>query len=164
MKAEVISSELLNLLNEAIARELQVSIQYMLQHAIGAGQGFAASGKTPSVEQSKFVASHSSVWLPGSSLRKIAIAEMRHVEAIAERVVLLGGEPTTQPDAITIGKTAKEMLENDREQERRAIELYRHIIDVAGKEHADVTMNLFQRILSDEEKHHRVFSNLLGED
>jgi bacterioferritin len=164
MKNEATSSELLNLLNKAIARELQVSIQYMLQHSIGAGQGSAVSGKTPSVEQSKFVASHSSVWLPGASLKKIAIAEMRHVEAIAERVVLLGGEPTTQPEAITIGKTTKEMLENDREQERRAIELYRQIIDVAGKEHDDVTASLFRRILSDEERHHRVFSNLLGED
>ena len=31
---------------------------------------------------------------------------MRHAEAIAERVVRLGGEPATQPAAIAIGKTA----------------------------------------------------------
>lgn len=162
MKNDAASTELLNLLNQAIARELQVCIQYMLQHAVGAGQGSAVSGRTPSAEQSKFVASHASVWLPGSSLKKIAITEMRHCEAIAERVTLLGGEPTTQPDAVTIGKATKEMLENDREQERGAIELYRRIIDLAGKEHDDVTMSLFQRILSDEEKHHRTFSDLLG--
>ena len=164
MNTEATSSELLNLLNKAIARELQVSVQYILQHAIGAGQGFATPGTTPSAAQGKFVASHSSVWLPGSSLKKIAITEMRHAEAIVERVALLGGEPTTQPDAITIGKTAKEMLEDDREQERMAIELYRHIIDVAGRGRDDVTMRLFQKILSDEEKHHRVFSDLLEED
>ena len=29
-----VSTELINLLNKAIAREMQVSIQYMLQHAI----------------------------------------------------------------------------------------------------------------------------------
>jgi len=164
MRNKTASSDLLNLLNKAIARELQVSIQYMFQHAIGAGQGSAVSGKTPSAEQIKFVASHSSFWFPGSSLKKIAITEMRHAEAIAERVVLLGGEPTTQPDAVTIGKTAKEMLENDREQERRAIELYGQIIDLAGKEHDDVTIKMFRQILSDEEKHHRTFSNLLGKD
>jgi len=162
VKAEATSSELLNLLNKAIARELQVSVQYMLQRAIGAAHGPAVSGEKAAVEQSKFVASHAPFFLPGSSLKKIAIAEMRHAEAIAERVVLLGGEPPTQPDGITIGKTAKEMLENDREQERQAIELYRHILDVAGKEHDDVTANLFRQILSDEEKHHRVFSSLLG--
>ena len=162
MKNEATSSELLDLLNSAIAGELQVSIQYMLQHAIGAGQESAVSGKTPRSEQSKFVASHSPVWLPGASLKKIAITEMTHAEAIAERVVLLGGEPTTQPEAITIGKTTREMLENDREQERRAIELYRQIIGVAAKEHDDITTKLFQQILSDEEKHHRVFSDLLS--
>jgi len=162
MKNEATASELLNLLNSAIARELQVCKQYMLQHAIGSGQESAVPGKTPRAEQTRFVASHSPYWLPGASLKKIAITEMTHAEAIAERVVLLGGEPTTQPEAITIGKTASEMLENDREQERRAIELYRQIIGVAGKEHDDVTNKLFQQILSDEEKHHRVFSDLLG--
>ena len=162
MTNEAASSELLSMLNAAIARELRVCIQYMLQHSVGAGSGSAARGKTESDRQSRFIASHASVWLPGSSLKKIAIAEMRHAEAIAERVALLGGEPTTHPDAVTLGRTAKEMLEDDREQERGAIELYRRIIDLAGKEQDHVTRSLFQRILSDEEKHHRVFSDLLG--
>jgi len=164
MENERASSELLNLLNKAIARELQVSIQYMFQHSIGASQWATVSGKTPFAKQSKFVASHSPIWLPGSSLKKVAIAEMRHAEAIAERVVLLGGEPATQPDTITLGETVQEMLENDREQERGAIQLYRQIINLAESEHDDVTKSLFQHILSDEEEHHRVFSNLLGED
>lgn len=158
------SSLLLDLLNKAIARELQVSIQYMIQHAIGASQETKSSGKTSSAKQRQFVASHSPYWLPGPSLKKIAIAEMRHAEAIAERIVLLGEKPTTQPSAITLGKTAKEMLEIDREQERQAIELYGQIIDVAGKQHDVVTRKLFQKILSDEEKHHQSFTSLLGED
>ena len=133
MEGILASSDLLALLNEAIARELQVCIQYMFQHAIGASQEASVSGKTPADKQRQFVASHSPYWLPGPTLKKIAIAEMRHAEAIAERVVLLGGEPTTQSAAITIGKTRAEMLESDREQERQAIELYGHIIDVAGK-------------------------------
>ena len=163
MENEKTSSELMDLLNKAIAREMQVSIQYMFQHSIGSCQGDAVSGKTLIARQSKFVASHSPVWLPGSSLRKIAITEMRHAEAIVERVVVLGGEPTTQPDAISIGKSVKEMLENDREQERGAIQLYKRIISLAENENDDVTKNMFQRILSDEEKHHQVFSKLLGE-
>jgi bacterioferritin len=136
----------------------------MIQHSIGAGQAPAVSGKTPSAVQAKFVASHAPVWLPGASLKKVAITEMRHAEAIIERVVVLGGAPTTQADAITIGKTTKEMLENDREQERGAIQLYREIIGVAERDGDDVTRDLFQRILADEEKHHRLFSDLLGED
>jgi bacterioferritin len=163
MGNEEASSELLSLLNKAIGRELQVTIQYMFQHSVASSQGFDVSGKTLYARQNKFVASNS-IWLPGSSLKKIAIAEMRHAEAITERVVLIGGEPTTQPDAVNIGETAKEMLENDREQERAAIRLYRQIIDVAEKENDGVTKNLFRKILSDEEKHHRTFSSLLGED
>jgi bacterioferritin len=164
MEKEGTSSNLINLLNMAVARELQVSIQYMFQHALGASQGLEVSGETPSTKQSKFVASHALYFLPGSSLKKIAITEMRHAEAIAERVVLLGGEPTTQPDPITIDKTTKAMLENDKEQERGAIELYGQIIDVAGNEHDDATRDLFKWILSDEEKHHHVFSTLLAGD
>lgn len=164
MKNETNPSHLLDLLNKALARELQVSVQYMIQHAIGASQATKASGKTSSAKRLQFVASHSPYWLPGQSLKKIAIAEMRHAEAIAERLVLLGEKPTTQPAPITLGKTLKEMLEIDREQERQAIELYEQIIEVAGKQHDDVTRKLFQKILSDEEKHHQSFSSLLGKD
>jgi bacterioferritin len=164
MENERSSSKLLNLLNKAIARELQVSIQYMIQHSIGASREASAPGKTLSAKRHKFVASHSPVWLPGSTLKKIAITEMRHAEAIVERVAVLGGEPTTQPDPIAIGETIEQMLEIDKEQEREAIQLYGQIIDLAESEHDDVTNNLFRQILSDEEEHHRVFSNLLGMD
>ena len=89
---------------------------------------------------------------------------MRHAEAISERIILLGGEATTTPDKIIIDKTAQAMLENDLEQERGAIELYKQIIDVAEKEQDDSTMRLFKYILSDEEKHHQEFSKLLEKD
>ena len=150
------------LLNMAIARELQVSMQYMIQHAVGTGLEPTVSGRDESQGQRKFIASHAPLFLPGPTLKKVAIAEMRHAEAIIERVVVLGGEPPTQPEAITIGITAKEMLENDREQERDAIRLYGQIIGVARKEHDNVTMRLFERILSEEREHHRIFSDLLG--
>jgi bacterioferritin len=162
IKTEAVSSDLLSLLNSALSRELQVSIQYILQHCVSAGQEPVATGKTPTAMQAKFVASDSPIWFPGSSLKKIGIAEMRHAEAIAERVAQLGGEPTTQPDPITIGQSPREMLENDREQERGAIELYKRIINAAIEAGDDVTMRLFRQILADEEKHFSIFSNLLG--
>ena len=157
------SPELISLLNKAIAREIQVSIQYMLQHAIWNATESVESVEKTSYKQSKFVGSHSPVWLPGVSLKKIAITEMRHAEAIAERVARLGGEPATQPDTISTGKTLKEILEIDREQERKAIELYQQIINIAEIEHDDITPSMFKRILSDEENHHRIFSSLLKE-
>lgn len=161
MNKVAVSSKLLDLLNQALARELQVSVQYMLQHAVGAGQSVAGTAQFSSEKQVKFVASHSLYFLPGATLKKIAITEMRHAEAISERIVLLGGEPTTQPSKITVDKTINAMLENDREQERSAIELYEKIITTAEKMNDGQTAGLFRMILKDEEKHHQTFSALL---
>jgi bacterioferritin len=161
MASEASSAQLMELLNQAVARELQVSIQYMFQHATISSRGGAVTGKSLAAKQFKFVASEWSIWLPGPTLRKVGIAEMRHAEAIAERVVALGGEPTTEPGPIVLGQTAREMLADDREQERGAIDLYRLIIEVAGKAGDRVTRELFQGILAEEESHFRIFSELL---
>ena len=161
MEGKNAGSELVSLLNQAIARELQVSIQYMFQHSLGAGLEPAGSGKTPAARRHNFVATKRLYWLPGNSLKKIAITEMRHAEAIAERVVLLGGEPTTQPASITLGETVEEMLELDREQEWGAIQLYGQIVQVSEQAGDDATMTLFWHILQDEEKHHQTFADML---
>jgi bacterioferritin len=134
------SKELLELLNQAIARELQVSIQYMWQHILWKGvQGFAVKDE----------------------LEKIAITEMKHAEAIAERLVYLGGKPTTQPTPITIGENLREMLEQDKMAEEWAIELYKRIIEKAQEERDYTTAHLFRSILNDEEEHHDTFTSLL---
>ena len=162
MEKKGFASDLLGLLNQALARELQVSVQYMLQHAVGAGRKLADASKSSSDKQGKFFASHSLFFLPGATLKKIAITEMRHAEAISERITLLGGEPVTEPAKIILGKTIQAMLENDLEQERGAIELHKKIISFAEKDHDNLTVSLFKTILTDEEKHHQMFSTLLG--
>jgi bacterioferritin len=100
-------------------------------------------------------------FVPGARLKTIAITEMRHAEAIANRVVRLGGEPTTEPTPITLGETIREMLELDQEQERGAIQLYGQIIAVVEQQGDDGTVRLFERILAEEEKHHQTFTDLL---
>jgi bacterioferritin len=155
------STDLINLLNKAIARELQVSIQYMLQHSIWIAKAPDKPDKTSSDDQRKFVGTHFPYWLPGTSLKKIAITEMRHVEAIAERVVSLNGKPTTEPDPVTIGETIKEILEINKAVESGAITLYKQILEVAKKQNDEKTKKLFTRILSDEEGHYKTFSDLL---
>lgn len=136
------SQELLELLNKAIARELQVSIQYMWQHVQWKGiKGFIIQ----------------------EELKKIAITEMKHAEAIAERLVYLGGKPTTKPDPIFVGESLKEMIERDKMDEENAITLYKQIIQVANREGDITTSKLFREILSDEEEHHDFFTSLLEE-
>lgn len=137
------SERLKKLLNDAIARELQVSIQYMWQHVQWRGvKGFAVQ----------------------EELRKIAITEMKHAEEIAERLFYLGGIPTTQPSPIFVGKTLKEMIERDAKDEEAAIKMYKEIIKVAKEEGDEVTHRMFRRILEDEEQHHDFFTSLLEEE
>jgi bacterioferritin len=140
MKSPKASKQLLELLNQAIAREIQVSVQYLWQHVQWMGvSGFAVKDE----------------------LKKIAISEMKHAEAIAERLVYLGGKPTTKPAPIYIGDTLKEMLQTDKKDEEGAITLYRQIIEVARKEGDEVTEKMFKDILADEEGHHDTFTGLL---
>lgn len=156
-----VSEKLLAFLNDATAREMQVAMQYMLQHTLYSGRRMSSDSKLVRSKPDNFVASHSSVYLPGATLKKIAITEMRHAEAISERVSSIGGETTTQPAPFTIGKTLKEIFEIDKAEEEAAIKLYNQIIVTSKDEGDDTTTKLFLRILSDEERHHRIFEDLL---
>ncbi|GBE55246.1 bacterioferritin [archaeon BMS3Bbin15] len=95
--------------------------------------------------------------------RKTAINEMLHAETIADRLVFLGGRPTTKPDMITVGENLDEMLSEDIKSEEEAVKIYREIIVLADSEGDIVTRKLFENILVDEEKHLDDFRTLLGE-
>ncbi len=137
------SKKLQDMLNDAIAREIQVTVQYMWQHVMVKGINAESVGGV---------------------FKGIAITEMKHAEAIAERLDYLGGVPTTKPTPIAIGKTAKEMLQINKKAEEDAIKLYNEIISVASREGDVVTRKLFESILSEEEGHHNTFSTLLEKD
>ncbi len=134
------SKKLIDMLNMGIAREIQVAIQYMWQHVQWVGvKGFATK----------------------DAFEEIAITEMKHAEAIAERLFYLGGTPTTKPSPINVGKTLKEMVTQNVKDEQNAIKLYKEIIEVARKENDETTAFLFMGILKDEEEHHDTFTTLL---
>ena len=137
-----VSEKLKEMLNNAIAREIQVSIQYMWQHV-------QVMGVKAVAVQDKF--------------KQTAIAEMKHAEKIAERLWYLGGTPTTKPEAITVGKTLKEFLEFDTKAEEEAIVMYKGIIELAQKEGDVTTAFIFKEILEDEEEHHDLFTTMLEE-
>ena len=134
------SKNLLDILNKGIARELQVSIQYMWQHV-------QVTGLMGAVVEDTF--------------REIAIAEMKHAEALAERLFYLNGVPTTEPNPIFVGSSLREMLIQDQKNEEEAIQLYRKGIKLAKDEFDFVTQHLLVKILSEEEKHVDTFGKLL---
>ncbi len=134
------SQKLLDLLNKGIARELQVSIQYMWQHV-------QVSGIDGAVVEGVF--------------REIAIAEMKHAEQLAERLNYLNGVPTTKPDPIFVGGSLIEMLKQDEQNEEEAIVLYKQAIQVAAEEGEFTTRRLLEKILAEEETHIDRFGKLL---
>lgn len=137
-----VSDELKDLLNSAIARELQVSIQYMWQHVEVRGvKGVAVQ----------------------DLFKEVGIGEMKHAEKIAERLWYLGGTPTTKPSPIEVGKTLREFLELDVKAEVEAIEMYKKIIEVATREGDVTTAHMFREILEEEEEHHDLFTTMLEE-
>jgi bacterioferritin len=126
-------------LTQAIAGEMQAIIQYMWQHVLWSGvPGYAAR----------------------DAFRETAMEEMRHAEAIAERLQYLGGIPPIQPNPITLGANLAEMIAADIDAEVTTIILYRQIIEAALGEEDTATRLLFEQILIDEEDHHNTFATL----
>jgi len=136
----MVSEKLLDFLNKGIARELQVSIQYMWQHVQVTGMDGA------NVE---------------GIFRKIAIAEMKHAERLAERLDYLDGVPTTKPDPIFVTGSLIEMLKQDEMNEEEAITLYKQAIQTAAAEGDFTTRRLLEEILAEEEDHINTFGKLL---
>jgi bacterioferritin len=136
----VTSQNLLDFLNKAIARELQVSIQYMWQHVqVTSLDGAVMEG----------------------IFRKVAIAEMKHAEKLAERLDFLDGLPTTEPEPVFVGGSLLEMLTQDQQDEEEAINLYKQAIQEAAKEGDYTTRRLLEEILAEEEDHVNTFGKLL---
>ncbi len=136
----MVSQKLLEFLNKGIARELQVSIQYMWQHV-------QVTGTEGAIVEDIF--------------RKTAIAEMKHAERLAERLDYLNGVPTTEPDPIFVGGSLIEMLTQDQRNEEEAINLYKQAIQVAAEEGDYTTRRMLEEILAEEENHINTFGKLL---
>jgi bacterioferritin len=136
------SEKLKEMLNEAIAKEIQVSIQYLWQHVQLIGRKGIASEK---------------------QFRQVSITEMKHAEQIAERLWQLSGIPTAKPSPITVGNSLKESLQLDARAEEEIIQLYKKIVEQAQLGGDVTTGLLFKEILEDEEKHHDLFTKKLEE-
>ncbi len=136
------SPKLKEMMNQAIAGELQAIFQYMWHHIMVKGM-------------------HSASLM--DVFEKIAIDEMKHAEKIAERLFYFDVVPTTKPNPIAVGGTPEQMLTADVKSEEEAITLYKDIIKQAASEGDETTRLLFEEILSEEEGHHDTFTTLLGQ-
>ena len=126
------------LLNRAIQEEETALHQYMYFHFVLDDMGYEGLANI---------------------FKRIAIEEMKHVEAFAERILFLGGE-------VELGKLAKpvekirepiEMLKWAMASESEAIELYSKWAVEVIKERDIGTEQLFKKVAMDEERHYEIF-------
>jgi bacterioferritin len=136
------SPKLTEMMNQAIAGELQAIVQYMWHHLMVKGMDAES--------------------LAGV-FEKFAMDEMKHAEKIAERLFYFDVNPTIKPNSISVGGDATQMLKADTKAEEEAITLYKNIIRQAASEGDYTTQHLFAEILAAEERHHDTFSTLLGQ-
>jgi bacterioferritin len=133
------NKKVIDLLNQARARELAVISQYMVQHYELEDKDY---GKL------------------ASKMKEIAIAEMKHAEKLADRILFLNGEPLTRPAGEAVkGEEITDMLKTDIALESDAIGLYNEAAAICAAERDQVSKDLFDDLLKDEEEHLDTFEN-----
>lgn len=136
------NKKVIELLNDARARELLAISQYMVQHYELEDQDF---GKL------------------GDKVKDIAIAEMKHAEELGERILFLGGSVTTRPSGeAKKGEEIADMLKTDIDLEEGAVKMYNDAAKVCAAEGDNVSKQLFEKLIGEEEDHLDDFQNVLG--
>ncbi len=130
--------KIIKVLNEVRVEELTAVMQYLQHH-------YRAKGiNSPTVSE---------------IFKKLSIVEMKHAYAVAERITALGGIPTTKIDKIKVPEKLEDMIKENYEVEKVAIEDFKKYI---GEVSEDITSRrLLEDILGDEEEHLNELGTLL---
>jgi bacterioferritin len=125
--------KLIPVLNSLLADELTAINQYMVHSEMCENWGYSKLHEV---------------------IRKQAIDEMKHAEWLIERIIFFDDSPTVSKlNQIRIGKTVKEMVRNDYEDELRAVRSYNDGIKLARELDDQGTVDLLTKILKMEEEH-----------
>jgi bacterioferritin len=126
-------SDVIALLNEQLTSELTAINQYFLHSKIQASWGFTE------------LATHT---------RDESFDEMRHAEALTDRILLLNGLPNYQRlSPLRVGQTVREQFESDMAIEVEVVERLRPGIALCRERMDTTSADLLERILADEELH-----------
>ena len=126
------NAKVLEQLNRALREELTAINQYIVHSEMDENWGYERLSK---------------------SIKKISIEEMKHAEALVERILFLDGSPYMEPLALSIGKDVKEALAFDLKAEHNAVTLYNEAARIATENGDHGSRDLFVKQLRDEEKH-----------
>jgi bacterioferritin len=131
----------IDLLNKAVADEMSAVHQYMYFHFHCDDQGYD---------------------LLAALFKRTAIAEMIHIEHIADRILFLKGEvEMDNADPVKKTQDVTEMLEIASGMEQEAITQYNKWAVECGANADSVTRKLFESLVEDEESHYSHFDDEL---
>ena len=120
-------------LNKALRHELSAINQYWLHYRLLENWGYLTLAKK---------------W------REESMEEMQHADKLVHRIIFLDGFPNMQLiDPLHIGQTVKEVLDCDLAAEISARTLYQEAATYCHGAKDYVTRDLFEKLMSDEEKH-----------
>lgn len=127
------SKKVIDVLNQARQRELHAILQYMVEHYELDNDGYEKLG---------------------SIVKQIAIVEMKHAEELGERVLFLGGVPSTKPDAdVKKGLSIADIVKYNKELEIQAVSMYNDAAALCAAEGDNVSKAIFEKLVDQEETH-----------
>lgn len=135
--------DLINALNEDLAREYQAIIAYTVYSNVLKG----------------------AQWMNiADELRKHAAEELRHALIVADQIDYLGGLPTATPKEVKLSEKPEEMLRFDLDNETLTIKNYRERVRQAEALGHYALAEHLRRIISQEQEHQHDLATALGID
>lgn len=127
------SPQVHEILNEALSAELTAINQYFISSKMAADWGYAKLAQHYYDE---------------------SMGEMKHAEALIERILLLDGVPNMQRlFTVNVGEAPIEQFRLNHQLELEAVERYRRAVRICTDEGDPATRALMERFLTEEEGH-----------
>ena len=141
--ATVTREQLVNLLNEDLAREYQAIIAYVVYSQVLKGAPYMHIAKELEVH---------------------ATEELRHALIISKQIDYLGGMPTATPKAVRLSERAEDMLRFDLDNENETVRNYRERVRQCEALGEYAMAEHIREILVDEQEHQIDLATALGKD
>lgn len=135
--------ELVDALNEDLAREYQAIIAYTVYSNVLSG----------------------AQWMSiASELKKHAAEELQHAMIIADQIDYLGGMPTATPKPVKLSDKAEDMIRFDLDNETETIKNYRQRLKQAEAIGHYALAEQLRKIIAQEQEHQHDLATALGID
>lgn len=134
-------AELIDALNQDLAREYQAIIAYTVYSSVLTG----------------------AQWMNiAAELKLHAAEELQHALIIADQIDYLGGEPTATPKPVKLSKKPEEMIRFDLDNETETIKNYRQRVKQAEALGHFALAEKLRQIIAQEQEHQHDLATALG--